>query len=218
MFKRKAISWLLLFGLLCWPCHWWCRLLWQGQRPRAPFGKKEVIVFSVWGDAAVGIYNKKQNDTTECYFSKAFVFMNSCHNATKNDRQWCHHFTIFVGQATARMASQENQPSSCDVAGSAMPREDALLNLTSPSWKKVPSTPKKKITSQIHAVSTFPWPFWICFVSVACSELRLMHYGHVTQQLWFRCQVQVCHFQFQPLFWCFGCCIWICHAAIKRSI
>lgn len=149
--------------------------------------------------------------------------MNSCHNATKNDRQWCHHFTIFVGQATARMASQENQPSSCDVAGSAMPREDALLNLTSPSWEKSAIPPKKKITSQIHAVSTFPWPFWICFVSVACSELRLMHYGHVTQQLWFRCQVCHCHLMFwmfemlDVLFMnVFGCCIWICHAAIEK--
>ena len=149
--------------------------------------------------------------------------MNSCHNATKNDRQWCHHFTIFVGQATARMASQENQPSSCDVAGSAMPREDALLNLTSPSWEKSAIPPKKKITSQTHAVSTFPWPFWICFVSVACSELRLMHYGHVTQQLWFRCQVCHCHLMFwmfemlDVLFMnVFGCCIWICHAAIEK--
>ena len=102
------------------------------------------------------------------------------------------------------------------------------LNLTSPQRKKVPIPPKKKITIQIHAVSTIffneiswhSWdrsissPFWICFVWVACSELRLMHYGHVTQQLWFRCQV--CHCQWQPLFWCFGCCIWICHAAIEK--
>ena len=86
-----------------------------------------------------------RNKTIPQNVTSAFVFMNSCHNATKNDRQWCHHFTIFVGQATARMASQENQPSSCDVAGSAMPREDALLNLTSPSWKKVPSPPRRKL-------------------------------------------------------------------------
>ena len=122
----------------------------------APFGKKEVIVISVWGDAAVGIYNKKQNDTTECYFSKAFVFMNSCHNATKNDRQWCHHFTIFVGQATARMASQENQPSSCDVAGSAMPREDALLNLTSPSWEKSAIPPQEENYKSNSCSSNLP--------------------------------------------------------------
>ena len=143
MFKRKAISWLLLFGLLCWPCYWWCRLLWARPAPKSTIWKKgSDCHFSLRGLQlwAFTIRNKTipQNVTS------AFVFMNSCHNATKNDRQWCHHFTIFVGQATARMASQENQPSSCDVAGSAMPREDALLNLTSPSWEKSAIPPQEE--------------------------------------------------------------------------
>ena len=85
----------------------------------------------------------------------------------------------------------------------------------------MPSTPKKNITSQIHAVSTFPWPFWICFVSVACSELRLMHYGHVTQQLWFGPMPSL-SLSFDVLdVWDVGCfvyeCFWMLHLNLPRS-
>ena len=97
------------------------------------------------------------------------------------------------------------------------------LNLTSPRGKKEEENYNSNSCSFNHFFNeiswhswdrSISWPFWICLVWVACSELRLMHYGHVTQQLWFRCQV--CHCQCHPLFWCFGCCIWICHAAIEK--